>query len=119
VPGALAWNELASTDVDASGEFYRELFGWQTEPMEGPTPYLIIKTSDGRMNGGIRPAMENEPSYWLVYFGADDIDARLASAGELGGTAVVGVTDIGMGKIAVVRDPQGAVFAMFSGQFDD
>jgi predicted enzyme related to lactoylglutathione lyase len=119
VPGALAWNELASTDPEASGEFYRELFGWQTEPMEGPMPYLVIKNSDGRMNGGIRPAMENEPSYWLVYFGADDIDARLASAGELGGTALVGTTDIGMGKIAVVRDPQGAVFAMFSGQFDD
>jgi uncharacterized protein len=120
VPGALCWNELASADPDASAEFYGELFGWQTEPMEGAAmPYLIIKNSDGRMNGGIRPAMENEPTYWLVYFGVDDIDARLASAGELGGTALVGVTDIGMGKIAVVQDPQGAVFAMFSGHFDD
>jgi uncharacterized protein len=121
VPGAMAWNELASPDPDASAEFYRELFGWQTEPMEGAggMPYLVIKTSDGHMNGGIRAAMENEPSYWLVYFGADDIDARLAKAGELGGTALVGATDIGMGKIGVVQDPQGAVFALFAGQFDD
>jgi len=119
VPGAMTWNELASTDLDASAEFYRELFGWQTEPIEGPMPYLVIKNPDGRMNGGIRPAMENEPSYWLVYFGADDIDDRLTTAGDLGGTALMGATDIGMGRIAVVQDPQGAVFAMFSGQFDD
>ncbi len=63
--------------------------------------------------------MENEPTYWLVYFGADDIDARLAKAGELGGTTLVDATDIGMGKIGVVQDPQGAVFALFAGQFDD
>jgi uncharacterized protein len=120
VPGAMAWNELASPDLDASAEFYRELFDWQTEPMEGGgMPYLIIKTSDGHMNGGIRPAMENEPSYWGVYFGADDIDARLTQAGELGGTTLVPATDIGMGKIAVVQDPTGAVFAMFAGRFDD
>lgn len=120
VPGALAWNELVSPDLDASAAFYRELFGWQTEPIEGgPMPYLIIKTSDGRMNGGIRLAMENEPTYWLVYFGADDTDARLATASELGATVLLGTTDIGMGKIGVVQDPQGAVFALFAGEFDD
>lgn len=119
-PGAMSWNELASPDLDSSAEFYRELFGWQTVPMEGGgMPYLVINNSDGHTNGGIRPAAENEPSYWLAYFGADDIDARVAEAGELGGTTLVGATDIGVGKIAVVQDPQGAVFALFAGQFDD
>lgn len=119
-PGALAWNELVSPDLDASAEFYGELFDWQLEPMEGGgMPYLIIKTSEGQMNGGIRPAMENEPTYWLVYLGSDDIGASLGKAGELGGTTLVDEMDIGMGKIGVVQDPQGAVFAMFSGQFDD
>src|SRR5947199_4797632 len=43
-PGAVAWNELVSPDLDASAEFYRELLGWQLEPMEGGgTPYLIVK----------------------------------------------------------------------------
>jgi predicted enzyme related to lactoylglutathione lyase len=119
-PGALAWNELVSPDLEASAEFYRELFAWQTEPMEGGgMPYLVIKNSEGQMNGGIRGAMENEPTYWLVYFGADDIDVRLGKASELGGTQLVGATDIGMGKIGVVQDPQGGVFALFAGQFDD
>jgi predicted enzyme related to lactoylglutathione lyase len=120
-PGALAWNELASTNMDASADFYRELFGWQIEPMEGAggMPYLLIKNADGQMNGGIRPAQETEPTYWLVYFGADDIDTRMARAGELGGTTLVPTMDIGMGKIGVIQDPQGAVFALFSGNFDD
>jgi uncharacterized protein len=119
-PGALSWNELVSPDLDASAEFYGELFGWQTEPMDaGGMPYLVVKNSEGHSNGGIRGAMENEPTYWLVYFGADDIDRRLSQAGELGGTTLVGATDIGVGRIGVIQDPQGAVFALYSGQFDD
>ena len=118
-PGALAWNELATADMDASADFYRELFGWQIEPMEGGgMPYLLIQNG-GQSNGGIRPAQDNEPTYWLVYFGSADVGASLGKAGELGGTALVDEMDIGMGKIGVVQDPQGAVFALFAGQFDD
>jgi hypothetical protein len=117
-PGSMAWNELASTDPDASAEFYRELFGWKVEPFEGMEGYLGIQNSDGHGNGGIRAATENEPSYWLVYFGADDADAGAAKASELGATTLVQM-DIGVGKIAVLQDPQGAVFALYAGRFDD
>ena len=116
--GALSWNELATTDLDASAEFYNELFGWQADPLEGmPFPYRVIQ-NDGAGNGGMRPSGENEPTYWLVYFGTDDIDASLAKATELGGTTLMGPMDIGMGKIGVLTDPQGAVFALFAGDFD-
>jgi uncharacterized protein len=118
-PGALAWNELATPDMDASAAFYRELFGWQIEPMEGGgMPYLLIQNG-GQSNGGIRPAQENEPTYWLVYFGSGDVAGDLAKASELGGNTLVGAMNIGVGTVGVVQDPQGAVFALFSGQFDD
>lgn len=118
-PGALSWNELASPDPDVSAEFYRELFGWKIEPFEGMAmPYLGIQNSDGHSNGGIRPAAENEPSYWLVYFGTEDAEAGAAKAGELGATALAQM-DLGVGKIAVLQDPQGAVFALYAGRFDD
>ncbi|MBV9364086.1 MAG: VOC family protein [Solirubrobacterales bacterium] len=117
--GALSWNELATRDMDASASFYRELFGWQIEPMEGGAmPYLVIQ-NQGHGNGGIRSAQENEPSYWLVYFGANDIEADTKHAADLGGTQLVEPTDIGVGKISVVQDPQGAVFAFYAGQFED
>lgn len=116
--GALCWNELASPDPEASAGFYRELFGWKIEQFEGmDMPYLGIQ-NDGHGNGGIRPAAENEPTYWLVYFGADDAEAGAAKASELGATTLAQM-DIGVGKIAILQDPQGAVFALYAGRLDD
>jgi predicted enzyme related to lactoylglutathione lyase len=118
--GALCWNELATPDLDASSAFYRDLFGWTGEPFEGsPTPYLVIK-NDGATNGGMRPLNEQEPPipYWLVYFGVDEIDAGIASVEQLGGTRHAGPIDIGIAKLAVVSDPQGAAFAIYAGTFE-
>ncbi len=120
VAGALCWNELGSPDVDASASFYGQLFDWKTSPMEGSElPYLVIQTADGHSNGGIRPpAPPGTPPSWLVYFATGDLDAALAKAAELGGRVLVGATDIGIAKIGVVQDPQGAVFALYAGQLE-
>ena len=53
-------------------------------------PYLIIKNQRRPENGGIRPAQGPEPSYWLNYFGTEDIDAGLAKVSELGGSQIDG-----------------------------
>jgi predicted enzyme related to lactoylglutathione lyase len=120
-PGALSWNELGSPDLDGSARFYGDLLGWTTTPMEGADPpYLIVKTADGHTNGGIRPPMPpGAPPSWLVYFATGDIDASLEKAAELGGNVLMGATDIGIAKIAVVQDPQGAVFALYDGALED
>jgi uncharacterized protein len=120
-PGALSWNELASPDMDASAGFYGELFGWTLDPMEGSEmPYMVIKNSEGHSNGGIRPVMPpGTPPHWLVYFGADDVEATVAKASELGGSVLVEPMPIGPGQITVVQDPHGAVFALYGGHFDD
>jgi len=119
-PGSLSWNELASPDLDGTKSFYSALFGWAFEAMEGsPIPYTIIKNGD-RSNGGVRPPAPGEPpAYWLVYFGCEDTDATLAKVAELGGKKLAGPYEMGPGKIAIAIDPQGAVFALYSGHFDD
>ena len=118
-PGALCWNELYSPDIDASARFYGELFGWTTDPFENtPQPYLIVKNGD-RGNGGITELGPQPVPYWLVYFGIDDIDRGLARVEELGGSKMMGPIDIGVAKIGVVADPQGAAFALYDGQFED
>jgi predicted enzyme related to lactoylglutathione lyase len=119
-PGALAWNELSSPDLDASSAFYGDLFGWSVSPMEGsPEPYLVIQNG-GRSNGGIRPpAMPGVPPNWLVYFGIDGLDDALELVKKLGGQVYAGPIDIGPARIAVVADPQGAAFALYDGTFED
>jgi predicted enzyme related to lactoylglutathione lyase len=87
--------------------------------MEGMNmPYSVIKTAAGNTNGGIRALMPDEPPNWLVYLGTDDIEQSAARVGELGGATLAGPFSIGPGKIAIVRDPQGGVFALYSGEFD-
>jgi predicted enzyme related to lactoylglutathione lyase len=118
-PGAVVWNELQSPDLDASAAFYRELFGWTVEPFaDSPERYLSIK-NQGPNNGGMRELNPPDaPPHWLVYFGTEDIDAALARVQELGGIKLAGPIDIGIAKIGVVQDPQGATFALYAGELE-
>jgi predicted enzyme related to lactoylglutathione lyase len=121
-PGALCWNELATNDVAAAKKFYEGLFGWSTEDM-GDGAYTMVRVGD-RTNGGIRPMGEMEsgmPPNWLAYFAVPDSDESAAKAGELGGNAIVPPMDVPVGessRIAVIADPQRAVFGIFSGPLD-
>jgi predicted enzyme related to lactoylglutathione lyase len=119
VPGALVWNELSSPDLDASTAFYGSLFGWVISPLEAsPEPYLWIRNGE-TANGGIRELREpGIPPHWLPYFGTDDVDDALARVERLGGSTLAGPIDIEIARIAVVRDPQGAAFALYAGQLD-
>jgi predicted enzyme related to lactoylglutathione lyase len=116
--GALVWNELQSPDLDASASFYGELFGWQVEQFAGMQErYLSIKNGDAN-NGGMRALTPPSPPNWLVYFGTEEVHAALAKVDELGGSKLAGPIDIGIAKIAVVADPQGAVFALYAGELE-
>lgn len=117
-PGALVWNELQSPDLDASAAFYGEMFGWSVQDAPGMQPrYLSIKNGEAN-NGGMRELEAGTPPSWLVYFGAEDLDVALARAQELGGVKLAGPIDIQIAKLAVVQDPQGAVFALYAGQLE-
>jgi uncharacterized protein len=118
-PGALVWNELGSPDLDASSAFYSALFGWSIAPFEGsPEPYLSIKNGEAN-NGGIRRLTpDGAPPHWLVYLGVEEIEAGIARVGELGGSVHAGPIDIQIAKIAIVADPQGAIFALYAGTLE-
>jgi uncharacterized protein len=122
-PGCLTWNELQSRDLETAAAFYYGLFGWETEPIEedGKLVYITIKNADFK-NGGILPMTEQHgdaPPHWLAYFTVLSCDEVVIRVQELGGEVLVGQFNIGAGRIAVVQDPQGAVFALFEGDTDD
>ncbi len=118
-PGALSWNELASPDLDASTTFYGQLFGWTMSPFaSSPEPYLTIRNGEAN-NGGMRElSPPGLPPHWLVYFATDDLDAALARVQELGGAKHAGPIDIQIARIAIVADPQGAMFALYDGNLE-
>jgi predicted enzyme related to lactoylglutathione lyase len=120
-PGALSLNQLTTGDPERGLEFYGELFGWRSEPVEGGgVPYWGIYNGD-RLNGGAMhlPPEGGAPAHWLVYFGSADVDADAAKIDELGGQIVLAPTDVPGGRILVAMDPQGGAFGLFSGRFDD
>ena len=122
VPGALTWNEEATKDPDGAKEFYAGLFGWRFEDIEGaPLPYSIIFNGD-RTNGGIRLQGEMEagiPPNWIPYFAVESVDDAISRAGKLGFNVIVPPMDVPAGRFAGIADPQGAVLAVFEGDFDD
>ena len=122
--GCMSWNELQTRDPEKASSFYASLFGWEMEPIlqDGQTVYMTIKNSAGRMNGGFMPLSEmhgDAPSFWLAYFTVESCDEAVEKAKELGGALLAEPMEPGAGRIAVLGDPQGAVFAVFEGPTDE
>lgn len=114
--GTVVWNELASGSADAAKVFYGGVFGWGVEERTMPdftyTEWLI----GDRPVGGMLPLAAipaDVPPHWLVYFAVDDCDAVAARAEELGGKVLRAPFDVpNVGRLAVLADDQGAVFAV-------
>ena len=114
-PGCMTWNELATPDVERASEFYRELLGWEVET--DATGYATIRNGDG-LNGGMRPLRDGEPPNWLLYFSVPEVDVAAAHVRASGGEVLVEPMEATVGQIAVIRDPQGAMLAVYEGDVD-
>lgn len=116
--GAMNWNELNTRDVPAAKAFYADVFGWTYEDseFEGAGAYTAINLGEQSVGGMIDitdRAPAEVPAHWLVYFAVEDADATVEEAKQRGGDVPVGPFDIGsVGRIAVLKDPWGAVFAV-------
>jgi predicted enzyme related to lactoylglutathione lyase len=107
----LCWNELQARDVEAAKKFYAPLFDWRLK--ESPE-YTEFHTGETAVGGMLRSqAPPQVPSFWLPYFAVEDCDASAAQVQSLGGTVMVPPMDVpNVGRFAVIRDPQGAVFSI-------
>jgi uncharacterized protein len=112
-PGTVIWNELI-TDNPAAVTFYEQLLGVATATADmGADKYTMFQVDGKEVAGTTPPMMEGVPNHWHVYFAVTDADATAAKIGELGGSVMVAPFDTPIGKMAVVADPQGAVFSLF------
>lgn len=118
-PNAVVWNELNTRNPEASKAFYGDSFGWEFEEQQFDAgPYTSIKMGDDTVGGMIDitgRAPDEVPPHWLVYFAVEDVDAAVATANESDGGVALEPFDIGgVGRIAILKDPFDAVFAVMT-----
>ena len=116
--GTFGWAELNARGIDRAKEFYAAVFGWasKSSPMgEGQGDYTEFQLNGESILGGLEmmPMVPAEvPSYWMVYFNVDDVDAAFQRALGLGAVEMVSPSPMPGGRFAIVNDPQGAMFGL-------
>jgi predicted enzyme related to lactoylglutathione lyase len=115
--GTFSWVELLTSDAPAAKDFYAGLLGWTYDdlPLSGGGTYTMVLKDGKRVAGLHQPAPENQtPPNWLCYVTVEDADAAAARATELGATTLAGPFEVEKaGRMAVLQDSQGAVFAVW------
>ena len=120
--GKIVWHDLLTNTPEESRKFYGELFGWEFETpgidlgFGGESSYMLIR-HNGDLIGGMIDAnalkKKNNISQWMTMMSVDDIDAAASSIAGTGGKVLTPPTELkSRGKLAIVEDPTGAIFAL-------
>ena len=122
--GSFIWYELITTDTKASGRFYSDVVGWSVGAFGGQYPdYGIFSAGESAVagmmalpdqaaEGGMRPG-------WFGYIGVDDVETTIAAITDAGGRVHMPASELpGVGRMAMVADPQGALFYVMRGASD-
>ena len=117
--GSPCWYELSTSDADAAARFYGEVLGWQVEDAGMPGfDYRQAKIDRHAVAGMTALPQADDPDApaapgWLIYFVVDDADASAVAVRNTGGRLGAGPQDIpGVGRFAMLSDPQGAAFGV-------
>ena len=115
------WYELMTGDAQAAADFYGAVVGWTTREFEPGADYRILAAPDADVGGLMPPPPDraNLPAAWFGYIGVEDVDAKAREILAAGGAQHVPPTDIpGVGRFAVLADPQGVIFYIMRGAME-
>ena len=96
--------------------FYRALFGWDLEKVEGLDYWRILldPANPGSVGGGLTTRPRSDPKGWLQFVSVDSVDASIALAEEMGASVVRPKTAVPRTAwVAVLADPAGNMFAIW------
>ncbi|UZK64741.1 VOC family protein [Sphingomonas sp. M1-B02] len=121
--GTPIWFELITSDPDAAGAFYAKVIDWSVGSFDGatvagPEDYRVFSASDGEGVAGLMKIPDGAPPQpaWFGYVGVDDVDAAVAGITAAGGSIQMpAITLEGVGRMAMVTDPQGVPFYVMKG----
>jgi len=120
-PGLVGWVDLTVENAPEVRDFYRAVIGWEYREVamdEGYADYSMT-TMEGQDVTGIchaRGPNEGLPAQWLVYFTVADLDLAISEVRARGGALLRAPFEMDAGRYAVIRDPAGAVCALFQGK---
>lgn len=117
------WHEVYGASAEASIEFYTKALGFGTTTMEMGEmgPYHML-TRNGQPVCGVQgtannPQLSDVPPHWATYISVDDVDATLVTCQQHGATVEVPAMDVPtVGRMALIKDPQGAHVFIFKGE---
>lgn len=117
-PGTVSWFDLTVSNADAVKDFYSAVAGWNSMPvnMGGYSDYCMMPPRSKKPAGGICHARgENAdlPPQWLIYITVPNLTASLKACVAKGGKVLRPAKSMGGARMAVIRDPAGAVAALF------
>ena len=116
IRGKVLWHELLTTDTAAAAAFYPKVVPWRSQPSSMPG-YTLWMAGQAQVGGlmALPPDAAGTPPHWLIYVGTPNVDATAEHAQRLGARVLKTATDIpNVGRFAVLADPQGATFALFT-----
>lgn len=118
IPGVPCWVDTIQPDPQAAAEFYGGLFGWELEEQMPPgagAHYLAARIR-GQDAAAISSMPEGAPpvATWNTYVWVERADATAEKVREGGGAVLTEPFDVfEAGRMAVCRDPEGAVFSLW------
>lgn len=117
--GTIAWTDLTVPDAEGLRDFYATVVGWVPSPVDmgAYSDFNMTTPDDDTPVAGVchaRGGNADLPAQWLNYVIVADLDHSVRQCETLGGSIVSPVRDMGAtGRYAVIRDPAGAVLALF------
>lgn len=118
--GEFCWVELLTSDVEAAQSFYGEVMGWTSAESGLADRHYRIFSQDGHGVAGLMLVPEEARAqgarpHWLSYISSENVDAGVEKVVASGGALWRAAETLpGVGRFAVVADPQGAAFALWT-----
>lgn len=117
--GRFIWHELMTNDVKAAEAFYSKTVGWSVQAYPGSTEYHLWAMGGvpkaGMMLLPTEARARGATPHWMSYISTPEVDSTTRQAEQLGGRVLVPPQDIPkVGRFAVLKDPQTAVFAVLN-----
>lgn len=116
--GKIGWIDMTVENASEIKEFYADVVGLIPEDvsMGDYSDYNMTMPANNEPVAGICHAMGSNadlPAGWLIYFVVEDVAASAAACAKNGGSVVVPVRDLAGAQFCVIKDPNGAVAALY------